>query len=101
MATAGTDVLRSAAERPRSAVAELRIVDHPRVVVSTSAGVATRRATMSHYTELVADADAALYKAKHLGRDRVLSAGGARSTLLFHGEPDQPSAVVIEVPGQV
>ena len=87
----------SAAERLRSAVADLRLADHPRVVVSTSAGVATRRSTMSHYTELVAEADAALYDAKRTGRDRVLSAGRAEPSLLFHGEPNHP-APITEVP---
>ncbi len=81
----------SAAERLREAVSELRIVEHPRVVVSTSAGVATRRGTMSHYTELVAEADAALYDAKRMGRDRVLSTGRVESSLLFHGEPNRPA----------
>jgi GGDEF domain-containing protein len=30
---------------------------------------------MSHYTELIAQADASLYDAKSAGRDRVMAAG--------------------------
>jgi diguanylate cyclase (GGDEF)-like protein len=63
------------AERLRAAVAAVVLANHPRVSVSTSAGVASRTAGMSHYTELVAEADQALYAAKHLGRDRVSLAG--------------------------
>lgn len=61
-----------AAERLRAAVAALQISDDG-VTVTTSAGVATRLASMSHYTELIAVADRRLYAAKGTGRDRVVS----------------------------
>ena len=59
------------AERLRTAVAEVVIAEHPLVTVSTSAGVAARQSRMAHHTELVAEADRALYEAKRLGRNRV------------------------------
>jgi diguanylate cyclase (GGDEF)-like protein len=58
-------------ERIRVAIATLELPAHPEVRVSTSAGVATRTARMSHHTALVAEADAALYEAKRQGRDQV------------------------------
>lgn len=61
-----------AAERLRAAVAALQISDDG-ITVTTSAGVATRLASMSHYTELIAVADRRLYAAKGTGRDRVVS----------------------------
>ncbi len=79
-----------AAERVREAVSSLAFPAHPRVSVTGSAGVATRSTAMAHFTELVAEADGALYEAKRLGRDRVVTARGADATLLFHGEPDGP-----------
>ena len=65
------DALR-AAERLRAAVAALQITGY-QVSVTTSAGVATRQASMSHYTELIEVADRALYVAKRNGRNRVLA----------------------------
>jgi Ca-activated chloride channel family protein len=62
------------AERLCAAVRDVRVAGHP-VRVTTSAGVAERRSTMAHHTELVAQADAALYAAKAAGRDRVAVAG--------------------------
>ena len=61
-----------AAERLRAAVAALHITGY-QVSVTTSAGVATRQASMSHYTELIEVADRALYVAKRNGRNRVLA----------------------------
>lgn len=59
------------AERIRVAVSEVRVPGSPGVRVTCSAGVAQRLATMAHHTEMVAVADAALYDAKHAGRNRV------------------------------
>jgi diguanylate cyclase (GGDEF)-like protein len=81
----------AAAKRVREAVASLAFPAHPRVSVTASAGVATRTTAMAHFTELVAEADGALYEAKRLGRDRVVTARGVEATLLFHGEPDAPA----------
>ena len=81
----------AAAERLRAAVAGVQLTDRPDITISTSAGVAARHSTMSHYTGLVAQADKALYEAKRAGRDRVEVDGGAAALTgetLFHGEPD-------------
>ncbi len=81
----GLEDATTAAERLREAVRAISMPDSPQVRVTTSAGVATRNARMSHYTELVAEADDALYEAKRRGRDRVVTAN-APETLLFHGD---------------
>ena len=81
------------AERLREAVAAITVPESDGLTVTTSAGVATRHATMSHYTELVALADRALYDAKRRGRNQVSVAGGAET--LFHGpaEDSEPAPV--------
>lgn len=66
----GLEDAASAAERLRAGVAALQVTGY-QVGVTTSAGVATRQASMSHYTELIDVADRALYAAKRTGRDRV------------------------------
>jgi diguanylate cyclase (GGDEF)-like protein len=75
------------AERLRAAVAAIVVPESNGLGVTTSAGVATRHASMSHYTELVALADRALYDAKRLGRNRVAVADAAET--LFHGSADR------------
>jgi diguanylate cyclase (GGDEF)-like protein len=87
MRETGLEDAVAAADRLRAAVAAVTISENTRIHVTTSAGVAVRRATMSHYTELVAQADSALYEAKHRGRDRVVAVDAPGETL-FHGEPD-------------
>jgi diguanylate cyclase (GGDEF)-like protein len=87
MRETGLEDAVAAADRLRAAVAAVTITENTRIHVTTSAGVAVRRATMSHYTELVAQADSALYEAKHRGRDRVVAVDAPGETL-FHGEPD-------------
>ena len=61
------------AERLRRAISDIAVPRHG-VLVTASAGVAERVSTMAHHTELVARADAALYRAKHGGRDQVVAA---------------------------
>jgi diguanylate cyclase (GGDEF)-like protein len=72
----GLEDAASAAERLRRAVADLHITGY-QVSVTTSAGVATRQASMSHYTELIEVADRALYAAKRHGRDQVVADAAA------------------------
>jgi diguanylate cyclase (GGDEF)-like protein len=81
----------AAAERLREAVSAISLADHPQVSVSTSAGVAARHSTMSHYTGLVAQADKALYEAKRLGRDRVAVAGPRATSFDAEHDTIQPS----------
>jgi diguanylate cyclase (GGDEF)-like protein len=61
------------ADRLRQAVAGVRLADRPALGVTVSAGVASRRSDMGHHSDLVAQADTALYRAKRLGRNRVAS----------------------------
>ena len=86
----GLEDAAEAAERLREAVADVRLGEHPDITISTSAGVAARHSTMSHYTGLVALADQALYEAKRLGRDRVAVGDGPThlGETLYRGEPD-------------
>jgi len=74
------------AERLRGSIAGVRLVSHPEVSVSASAGVSTLRTSMPHHTDLVGDADRALYEAKRLGRDRVVTTPTPGETLV-HGGP--------------
>ncbi len=69
----GIEEAAAVAERMRHAVAGVTIATSG-LLVSASAGVAERHASMGHHTELVAAADAALYEAKRSGRDRVHAA---------------------------
>ncbi|MGY4514811.1 diguanylate cyclase [Lysobacter sp. HA18] len=63
------------AERLRLAVAALDIQPQvPGLVVSTSAGVATSAPSDDRIDDLLGRADAALYRAKSAGRDRVVTA---------------------------
>ncbi len=68
---------RRVAERLRSAIASLRI-EHAGGeelgVVTASFGVASADSARRSFLDLTADADAALYRAKRAGRNRVLSA---------------------------
>ena len=58
------------ADRLRRAIGDVAVPRHG-VLVTASAGVGERLSTMAHHTELVARADAALYRAKNGGRDQV------------------------------
>ena len=63
------------ADRIRAAVAAVTVPGHP-VRVTTSVGLAQASTAMLDESALVAAADAALYEAKHGGRDRVGVSGG-------------------------
>ncbi|HXT07070.1 MAG TPA: diguanylate cyclase [Roseiarcus sp.] len=71
------DEARRAAERLRTAVAGLRI-PHAGCeafgIVTASFGVASADSTQRSFADLTAEADAALYRAKRSGRNRVLVA---------------------------
>jgi diguanylate cyclase (GGDEF)-like protein len=82
----GLEEAAKVAERIREAIAGVVLPDRLTVTVTASAGVAARQATMSHYTELVAAADQALYDAKRRGRNRV-SVTGLTTETLFRGTP--------------
>lgn len=58
------------AERVRAAVAATTLINDQRVMVTVSLGVAERHPGESR-DALIARADAALYRAKRAGRDRV------------------------------
>lgn len=60
-----------AANLIRSAVTRLRVPAYPRLAVSVSVGAATTRSWGRDLDTLLSKADAALYRAKHQGRDRV------------------------------
>ncbi|MDP9091646.1 MAG: GGDEF domain-containing protein [Actinomycetota bacterium] len=59
------------AERLRTSIAEIGVVD---ARITVSVGVAHSLATARSLTELISDADAALYQAKALGRNRIHTA---------------------------
>jgi diguanylate cyclase (GGDEF)-like protein len=63
------------AERLRSSVEKTSIATPGgSLKVSVSIGVAQRSATQSHWSEVLATSDAALYKAKAAGRNKVIAA---------------------------
>ena len=61
-------------ERVRKAVGGLDLLDHGVPGVSVSVGVAVASVPDQPIDELLAEADAALYRAKRAGRDRVVAA---------------------------
>jgi diguanylate cyclase (GGDEF)-like protein len=61
-------------ERVRNAVGDLDLLEHGVPRVSVSVGVAVASVPDQPIDELVAEADAALYRAKRAGRDRVVAA---------------------------
>jgi len=68
------DVAVDVGERVRNAVAELDLAELGVPRVSVSVGVAVASVPDQPIDELVAEADAALYRAKRAGRDRVVAA---------------------------
>jgi diguanylate cyclase (GGDEF)-like protein len=84
---AGSDLeqARQTAERLRAQVAEVTVADtsgRERVSVTVSVGVAAFRDSGHSVHELLDAADAALYAAKHAGRNCVRVAEGARQQVL-------------------
>jgi two-component system chemotaxis response regulator CheY len=68
----------AAAERHRARIAQLAIpnIASPATTVTISAGVAAMTTTRPSIKEWLEDADEALYRAKQLGRNRVVVAAG-------------------------
>lgn len=66
------------AERHRARIEQLAIpnIASPRTIVTISAGVATMTTTRPSIKEWLESADGALYRAKQLGRNRVVVAAG-------------------------
>ena len=89
----GLEEAASVSERLRRAVAAVQLPQHPRVSVSTSVGVATRQVRMRNHVDLVAEADTALYQAKALGRDQVVTAWSGGETLFHGAAEDEPDPV--------
>ncbi len=79
-----TDQALAVAERLRQAV-ESTLISSPRgsLRVSVSIGVAERSANHASLSEVLAISDAALYKAKAAGRNRVIAGGGTVQLALF------------------
>ena len=69
------------AERLRVAISELRVrYEGKGIALTASCGVAERESDHRNLDSLVSAADRGLYRAKDLGRDRVVAAGGAQAT---------------------
>lgn len=68
------DVAVEVAERVRTSVVDLDLRDHGVSGVSVSVGVAVAQRADEPIADLVARADAALYRAKRAGRNRVMAA---------------------------
>jgi two-component system, cell cycle response regulator len=68
----------AAAERHRARIEQLAIpnIGSPATIVTISAGVAAMTTTRSSIKEWLEGADGALYRAKQLGRNRVVGAAG-------------------------
>ncbi len=71
-------------ERLRAGVATVALPGHPGVGVTMSFGVASCRGSDDGLDGVIARADAALYRAKTGGRDRVVT------SITSRGRPDQP-----------
>ncbi|HTC70908.1 MAG TPA: GGDEF domain-containing protein [Acidothermaceae bacterium] len=85
LAGSDLDQARQTAERVRAQVAEVSVADasdRERVSVTVSVGVAAFRDSGHSVHELLDAADAALYAAKHAGRNCVRVAEGARQQVL-------------------
>ncbi|MFD0935620.1 diguanylate cyclase domain-containing protein [Methylobacterium trifolii] len=65
------EAARAQAERIRGAFATLAIPELPHLRLSVSVGIAASRAYRGDFDGLMRDADAALYRAKRNGRDRI------------------------------
>jgi diguanylate cyclase (GGDEF)-like protein len=70
----GPDIALEVGERVRSAVGALDLTAFGPRAVTVSVGVAVARSADQPISELVDEADHALYRAKRMGRDRVVTA---------------------------
>lgn len=66
------DIARQVAERLRQQALDLKLPLHPDCRISISLGVSAGVLTTKPWTELLKQADSALYQAKHLGRNQTL-----------------------------
>ncbi len=86
------ELAEQVAERLRASVAALRL-EHKGQPVSLTVSIGVAEGGTADLKQLLVDADAALYDAKHSGRNRVCRSGRAPLAI----KPAKPSAAAIAV----